>query len=162
MDTDELYGLAGKMGDRLLAKGQLLATAESCTGGLMAKTLTDVPGSSGWFDRGFVTYSTKAKQEMLGVNKKTLAQYGAVSAQTVQEMVRGALQRSDADLAIAVTGIAGPYGDGSDNPVGAVFIAWQLKDGEITVIKRQFSGDRQEIRAKTVKTALRECLKMYG
>jgi len=162
VDAEALYGLAEKLGRRLLAKGQLLATAESCTGGLMAKTITDVPGSSTWFDRGFVSYSNKAKREMLGVNAQTLARFGAVSVQTAQEMVAGALRRSDADLAVAVTGIAGPYGDGGGNPVGTVFIAWQMKGGEIKVSRRQLSGGRLEIRAETVKIALLGCLEMAG
>ncbi len=144
----------------MLAKGQRLATAESCTGGLIAKTITDVPGSSAWFDRGFISYGNKAKQEMLGVNAQTLAQFGAVSAHTAQEMAAGALQHSDADFAVAVTGIAGPEGDGSEHPVGTVFIAWRLKDGEAKVVKKQFSGGRQEIRAETVKIALLGCLGM--
>lgn len=157
---NQLYLLATQLGEHLLANDMLLATAESCTGGWIAKTVTDVPGSSSWFERGFVTYCNQAKQEMLGVNAQTLNKYGAVSEQTVREMVAGALQRSQANCAVAVTGIAGPDGGSSEIPVGTVLIAWQQKGGYAKVITKQFSGNRQNIRAETVKIALLGCLEM--
>lgn len=155
---NQLAILAGQLGQYLKTNGKSLATAESCTGGWIAKVITDIPGSSAWFDRGFVTYCNKAKQQMLGVSAETLAQYGAVSAETAREMVAGALIHSDADCAVAVTGIAGPDGGSEDKPVGTVFIAWQRKGGATQVIKKQFSGDRQQIRAQTVKIALEGCM----
>lgn len=132
-----------------------MATAESCTGGWIAHCMTDIPGSSAWFDRGFVTYSNAAKIQMLGVKSETLEQFGAVSFETAKEMVLGALSHSDADVAVAVTGIAGPDGGSAEKPVGTVFIAWANKDGHISVTKSLFSGDRRQIRAQTVLTAIK-------
>jgi len=155
MDMDgHLLELAGRLGQFLSGQGAVIATAESCTGGWIAQTITEIPGSSAWFDRGFVTYSNLAKVEMLGVNPQTLERYGAVSKETATEMVAGALARSDADIAIAVTGVAGPDGGTPDKPVGTVFIAWTNKGGGLRVAKKQFSGDRHQIRAQTVKIAL--------
>jgi len=153
-----LSDIAVLVGRQLMAQGKTLATAESCTGGWIAKTITDVPGSSAWFERGFVSYCNKAKQEMLGVSEQILAAHGAVSEQTARAMVAGALAHSDADCAVAVTGIAGPDGGSPDKPVGTVFIAWQTRGIEATVVRKQFSGDRQQVRLETVKTALEGCL----
>ena len=153
MDT-QFYALAQQLGQCLSTKQEKIATAESCTGGWIAQVITEVPGSSAWFDRGFVTYCNAAKIAMLGVKPLTLEQYGAVSAETAQEMVEGALANSDASYTLAVTGIAGPDGGTSEKPVGTVFIAWKAKDKACKVIKYQFSGNRQEIRAQTVKVAL--------
>jgi nicotinamide-nucleotide amidase len=153
MDS-ELLELAEKLGQLLKAKGEKIATAESCTGGWIAQIITEVAGSSAWFDRGFVTYSNAAKVQMLGVSQETLAKYGAVSAETAKEMVAGALAHSEADIAIAVTGIAGPDGGTPAKPVGTVFIAWAWKNGNYKVEKKQFSGNRHRIREQTVKIAI--------
>ncbi len=150
----ELFELAEQLGRLLKAGSKTIATAESCTGGWIAQTITDVQGSSAWFDRGFVTYSNAAKMQMLGVNPQTLEKYGAVSAETASEMAAGALAHSDADVAVAVTGIAGPDGGTPDKPVGTVFISWADKNGSATVVKKQFTGSRREIRARTVKSAI--------
>lgn len=150
----ELFELAEQLGRVLKASGKKIATAESCTGGWIAQTITDVPGSSAWFDRGFVTYSNAAKVQMLGVSSQTLERYGAVSAETATEMAAGALAHSDADIAVAVTGIAGPDGGTPDKPVGIVFIAWADKHGVAKVVKKQFAGNRRQIRAQTVRGAI--------
>ncbi|MCK9637190.1 MAG: CinA family protein [Methylobacter tundripaludum] len=150
----ELFELAEQLGRKLKANGKKIATAESCTGGWIAQTITDVPGSSAWFDRGFVTYSNTAKVQMLDVSPETLEKHGAVSAETATEMAAGALAHSEADVAVAVTGIAGPDGGTPDKPVGTVFIAWADKNGEAKVIKKQFAGNRRQIRAETVESAI--------
>ena len=137
----------------LLRRGWLLSCAESCTGGGISAALTDVAGSSAWFDRGFVTYSNQAKQEMLGVSLDTLEEFGAVSRQTAIEMAVGALMYSDARLSVAVTGIAGPDGGTVQKPVGTVWIAWASEDGESALCER-FAGSRTEVRAATVDAAL--------
>jgi len=153
MDS-ELFKLAEQLGRLLKANGNTLATAESCTGGWIAQSITDIAGSSAWFDRGFVTYSNAAKMQMLGVSAQTLEKYGAVSAETAREMATGALTHSAADVAVAVTGIAGPDGGTTEKPVGTVFIAWADKNGKTNVVKKQFSGNRRQIRAQTVASAL--------
>lgn len=153
MDS-ELFKLAEQLGRFLTANGKKISTAESCTGGWIAQTITDVPGSSTWFDRGFVSYSNAAKVEMLGVNPQTLEQHGAVSSATAIEMAMGALAHSDADLAIAVTGIAGPDGGTAEKPVGTVFIAWANRHGKKLVLKKQFFGNRRQIREQTVQSAI--------
>ncbi|MDO9141093.1 MAG: nicotinamide-nucleotide amidase [Methylobacter sp.] len=153
MDS-ELFKLAEQLGRLLKADGKTIATAESCTGGWIAQTITDIPGSSAWFDRGFVTYSNAAKMQMLGVSPQTLEHYGAVSAETAAQMATGALAHSVADVAIAVTGIAGPDGGTTEKPVGTVFIAWVDKNGKAQVVKKQFSGNRRQIRAQTVAGAI--------
>ena len=122
--------LATQVGEALKAHGLMLATAESCTGGGVAQAITEVAGSSAWFERGFVTYSNLSKQQMLGVRESTLMQHGAVSEMTVREMVEGALKHSNAQVALAVSGIAGPDGGTPDKPVGTVWFAWGLKDAE--------------------------------
>ena len=119
-----LYDLATQVGRALLRRQWTLTTAESCTGGWIAKVLTDVPGSSEWFERGVVTYSNQAKMDMLEVKEATLAAHGAVSAETVAEMARGGLARSQAQVAVAVSGVAGPDGGTPDKPVGTVWMAW--------------------------------------
>lgn len=133
----------------------LAATAESCTGGLIVAALTDIPGSSSVVDRGFVTYSNAAKQEMLGVRQDTLAAHGAVSRETAAEMVAGALARSGAGIALAVTGIAGPDGGSADKPVGLVWFGVALADGTVNTEHRTFADrGRAYIRTETVRTAL--------
>ncbi len=151
---NELFELAQQLGLLLKSNEKKIATAESCTGGWIAQIITEVSGSSAWFDRGFVTYSNAAKMQMLGVRPETLAQYGAVSAQTATAMVTGALAHSDADCAIAVTGIAGPDGGSAEKPVGTVFIAWAYKNRDIKVVQQQLTGNRYQIRRQTVKIAL--------
>lgn len=132
----------------------MLVTAESCTGGWVAKVVTDLAGSSSVFDRGFVTYSNQAKQEMLGVSKETLELYGAVSEQVVEEMVQGALNNSSAQVAISISGIAGPGGGTEEKPVGTVCFGWMLKDSPPESDTLYFSGDREKIRQKSVEYAL--------
>ena len=151
---ERFYELAKSVGQTLYVKGLLFATAESCTGGWIATCITAVPGSSKWFDRGFVTYSNEAKQEMLGVLPHTIEANGAVSKAVVVEMAEGALRNSRADYSIAVSGIAGPDGGTQDKPVGTVWIAWAIK-GELTQAKKYaFTGDREAVRAQTVEAAL--------
>ena len=150
----ELFKLAEQLGCSLKASGKIIAVAESCTGGWIAQVITDVPGSSAWFDRGFVSYSNAAKVQMLGVKQQTLDDYGAVSAETATEMAAGVLAHSDADVAVAVTGIAGPDGGTPEKPVGTVFIAWVEKSNGVRVDKKQFAGNRLQIRAQTVKHAI--------
>ena len=155
IDT-ELETLAAELGVALQRNGWLLATAESCTGGWLAQVVTSVAGSSAWFDRGFVTYSNAAKQDMLGVQAETLAQFGAVSEETAREMVDGALARSAAQIAIAITGIAGPSGGTPEKPVGTVCFAWAVK-GQLPVsVSQRFEGNRRQIRAASVGFALRQ------
>lgn len=150
----ELFKLAEQLGRLLKANGKTIATAESCTGGWIAQTITEVPGSSAWFDRGFVTYSNAAKVQMLGVNPQTLERYGAVSAETATEMAAGALTHSNANVAVAVTGIAGPDGGTPEKPVGTVFIAWANRNGAARVVRKQLSGNRKQIREQTVRGAM--------
>lgn len=153
-----MHELAKRVGERLAASGQTLATAESCTGGWVAEAVTSIAGSSDWFDRGFVTYSNDAKQELLGVKQSTLKKNGAVSEQTAIEMVQGALDRSKATVALAVTGIAGPGGGSLDKPVGTVCFAWAGKQGARSETMR-FSGDRESVRRQSVIHALEGVLK---
>jgi nicotinamide-nucleotide amidase len=158
---NELYELAEQLGYKLKAGGLKIATAESCTGGWIAEVITEVPGSSAWFDRGFVTYSNNAKAEMLDVNPETLAQHGAVSAEIAQQMAAGALANSEADWAVAVTGIAGPDGGSEEKPVGTIYIAWQNKNGLTNVERMQFLGDRNQIRRQTVVKAITSILRKF-
>jgi nicotinamide-nucleotide amidase len=149
-----LRTLAEAVGTRLRAARQTLVTAESCTGGWIAKTVTDIEGSSGWFDCGIVAYSYEAKQALLSVNPHTLETQGAVSRETVIEMVSGALIHSGASVAIAVTGIAGPGGGTSDKPVGTVWIGWKRRGGYPRAEMFHFAGDRESVRRQTVAAAL--------
>ena len=142
----------------LLARQWLLTTAESCTGGGIASALTDLAGSSQWFERGFVTYSNQAKQDMLGVRAETLESHGAVSEATVVEMVTGALQHSRAQVALAVSGIAGPSGGSPDKPVGTVCLSWALAGQAPRVCTEHFAGDRAAVREQTVVRALQGLL----
>ncbi|MCB1724184.1 MAG: CinA family protein [Chromatiaceae bacterium] len=134
-------------------RGWMLTCAESCTGGGIAAALTDLAGSSAWFDRGFVTYSNDAKREMLGVAADTLDRHGAVSRETVIEMAQGALSHSRAQISVAVSGVAGPGGGTPDKPVGTVWLAWAGPDGADAVCER-FAGDRLAVRAATIDRAL--------
>jgi len=155
IDT-ELETLAAGLGVALQRNGWWLATAESCTGGWLAQVVTSVAGSSAWFDRGFVTYSNAAKQDMLGVRAETLAQFGAVSEKTAREMAQGTLARSVAQIAIAITGIAGPSGGTPEKPVGTVCFAWAVAGFSCASSMQHFSGDRRQIRAASVGFALRQ------
>jgi nicotinamide-nucleotide amidase len=150
----ELYELSGRVGDALKKRGWMMAAAESCTGGWIGQAVTMVPGSSKWFDRGFVTYTNEAKQEMLGVGAETLGKFGAVSEQTVREMASGALAASRAQVAVAVSGIAGPGGGTPKKPVGTVLLAWGDKDGGMKVKSIRFRGDRDAVRRQSVIAAL--------
>ncbi len=154
MFDDELLALARRVLESCRGSGLRLATAESCTGGLVIGCLTEIPGSSDVVDRGYVTYSNAAKQEMLGVRGESLARFGAVSEIVAREMAEGALARSGADLAVAVTGIAGPGGGTPDKPVGLVHFA-ALRRGEPACHQQYvFAGDRRAVRLAAVRTAL--------
>ncbi len=150
----ELRALAEALGIRMRANHDHLVTAESCTGGWIAKTVTDIPGSSDWFDCGMVAYSYEAKQALLGVRPQTLETHGAVSRETVIEMVSGALARSGASVAVAVTGIAGPGGAIKGKPIGTVWIAWKRRGGYPMADVFHFDGDREAVRMQTVAAAL--------
>ena len=160
--NQDLEELAAALGQRLMQSGLMLATAESCTGGWIAQVVTGVAGSSAWFDRGFVTYSNQAKEEMLGVDGTTLAAHGAVSAPVVTAMATGALARSQARVAVAISGIAGPGGGSAEKPVGTVFIAWALAGQPPRVRRLQLAGDREAVRHQTVRIALEELLELLG
>ncbi|HET7922560.1 MAG TPA: nicotinamide-nucleotide amidase [Gammaproteobacteria bacterium] len=152
-DDTALLSLSTEVGRRLQSAGLRLAVAESCTGGWIAKCLTDIAGSSAWFERGFVTYSNAAKQEQLGVSAETLSLHGAVSEACVREMATGALRHSQAQVAIAVSGIAGPDGGTRDKPVGTVWIAWHWATGEVEARRSHFTGDRAAVRFQAVRAA---------
>lgn len=158
MDKDvsdtALNRLAEQVGEAARKHHHRLVTAESCTGGWIAKTLTDIAGASEWFESGMAAYSYEAKQALLGVQPATLEQHGAVSRETVIEMVSGALVHSGASLAVAVTGIAGPGGGIEDKPVGTVWIAWKQRGGYPTALVFHFDGDREAVRRQTVAAAL--------
>jgi len=151
---DGLQRLAEQLGAMLKDQHLTLCTAESCTGGWIAKTVTDAAGSSAWFDCGMAAYSYEAKQALLGVRPETLMQFGAVSRETVLEMVSGALITSSAGLAVAVTGIAGPGGGMPDKPVGTVWIAWKRRGHYPKADVFHFDGDREAVRRQTVAVAL--------
>ena len=154
--------LAAQVGGILKAHGLMLATAESCTGGGVAQVVTEVAGSSAWFERGFITYANDAKREMLGVAQDTLLQHGAVSEAVVREMVEGALRHSHAHIALAVSGIAGPGGGTAEKPVGTVWFAWGIKGGTCVAQLHHFSGNRAEIRAHAVRIALQGVLDLLS
>ena len=161
-DDDALHALAGQVGDALQSAHLMLATAESCTGGWIAKMVTDIPGCSAWFDCGMAAYSYEAKQALLGVRPETLTAHGAVSQETVLEMVSGALVTSGASIAVAVTGIAGPTGGLPDKPVGTVWIGWKRRGGYPRAQLFHFSGGREAVRRQTVEAALRGLLALAG
>ena len=153
-----LDALAKRVGARLKEKGLLLATAESCTGGWVAQVVTSVSGSSEWFDRGFVTYSNEAKREMIGVRAETLDRHGAVSEETAREMAAGALAASRAQIALAITGVAGPTGGTAQKPVGMVCCAWAVRGGAVDATTKHFAGDREAVRRQSVELGLRGVL----
>ena len=152
--TEDLNELARELGELLSRRNLRLSVAESCTGGWVAKVVTDIAGSSAWFDRGFVTYSNQSKADMLAVREETLEEHGAVSEATASEMVRGALEHSLADVAVAVSGIAGPGGEVPGKPVGMVCFSWQTRDGVERVRTEYFQGDRASVRRQAVARAL--------
>jgi nicotinamide-nucleotide amidase len=162
LSKEELLALDGKgleailtqISAQLLTHGWMLATAESCTGGMIAAACTDLAGSSQWFERGFVTYSNAAKTELLGVPAALIAQHGAVSEPVARAMATGAVARSHAQVAVAVTGVAGPTGGSADKPVGTVWFGWST-DGVVTTEMRRFAGDRAAVRQATLAHALR-------
>ena len=154
-DDRELQDLAHAVATLFTQRGASLVTAESCTGGWIAKTLTDIPGSSTWFECGVVAYSYEAKEALLGVRPEALEQFGAVSRETAIEMVSGALARYGASMAVAVTGIAGPGGGTADKPVGTVWIGWKRRGGYAQAELFHFDGDREAVRRQTVAAALR-------
>ncbi len=162
--NEKIEDLAQQLGDQLSGKDIEISTAESCTGGLVAAAITSIAGSSGWFDRGFVTYSNEAKQDMLGVRPETLLEFGAVSEETAQEMSAGALLLSFAQISVSITGIAGPDGGTDDKPVGTIWFAWSVKTESLEIEtqtkKELFSGDRNSIRQQAVITALEGLLKL--
>ena len=156
-DHDSIGALSEALVGELLAAGKTVSTAESCTGGWIAKSLTDIAGSSGCFGYGLVSYSNGAKESLLGVNPATLEEHGAVSEETVKEMAEGALNLSGADIAAAVSGVAGPDGGSEEKPVGTVWFAWASRkkgDPDIDAEKRFLKGDRDQIRVQTVVISL--------
>lgn len=154
--------LAETLGHTLAQRGEVLAVAESCTGGWLAETLTAIPGSSAWFDRGFVTYSNDAKKSMLDVPEQVLEAHGAVAEPTARAMALGALAHSLADWSVATTGIAGPGGGSLEKPVGTVCFAWARRDGGCEAQTCHFSGDRAAVRAKSVEHALQGLIERVG
>ncbi len=158
----DLTDFSEKLAKILLDKGKCIAVAESCTGGWLAKCLTDIAGSSAWFERGFVTYSNASKQDMLGVSAGTLAEHGAVSEAVVREMTQGVLARSQADVAVAISGTAGPGGGLPDKPVGTVCFAWAMRDGFDETMTCRFDGDRDAVRRQSVRQALEHLLDLLG
>lgn len=154
--------LIAEIGQRLKSRDWKLTTAESCTGGGVAYYITNISGSSEWFERGFVTYSNTAKAEMLGVKLTTLDQHGAVSEATAREMAEGALQHSQAQIAVAITGIAGPLGGSHEKPVGTVWFGWAGINMETKTRLEKFSGSRTEIREQAIKTALEGILEILN
>jgi nicotinamide-nucleotide amidase len=160
MVADTLTTLATLTGKALQAKGASLAAAESCTGGGIAEAVTRISGSSGWFERGFVTYSNAAKIEMLGVSEAVLTQFGAVSEETARAMAGGALAHSLATHALSVTGIAGPTGGTAEKPVGSVCFAWTERGGTMASETRHFDGDRDTVRRQSVIHALQGLLRL--
>ena len=159
MADRQLYELAERAGRALEEKELMLATAESCTGGWIAEAITMIPGSSAWFDRGFVTYTNAAKREVLGVKAETLEKHGAVSEEVVREMAAGAIERSHAQVSVAVSGVAGPGGGSIEKPVGTVCFAWAL-DAAVRAETLHIAGDREAVRKQSVIHALEAVLRM--
>ncbi len=160
VSDDELHDLAIQLGDKLCAHGWMLATAESCTGGWIGEVLTAIPGSSAFYERGFITYANAAKVELLGVPADTLAVHGAVSEETARAMAHGALMKSPVHAALAVSGIAGPGGGSREKPVGMVCYGWALRNGTLMSSTCRLDGDREEIRSRAVAAALRGMIEL--
>jgi nicotinamide-nucleotide amidase len=156
-DDLRLRALGERLGSHLTASGRTLATAESCTGGWIAKVLTDIPGSSGWFGYGIVSYSNQAKQELLGVPVSVLVEHGAVSEAVVRAMAEGAIHHGETNVAVSVSGIAGPDGGTEEKPVGTVWFAWSVLDDtglRSHAAEHHLSGDRDEVRRQSVVIAI--------
>lgn len=162
VSDEELHQLAGELGEILRARGWMLATAESCTGGWVGQLVTALPGSSQWYERGFITYANAAKIEMLGVPAATLDEHGAVSEQAASAMAAGALAHSHAQAALAISGIAGPGGGTRQKPVGLVCYGWALADGTVMSSTCRLDGDREEIRSRAVAAALRGLIELLN
>lgn len=158
MTETDISRLSSLVGERLKASGAKVTCAESCTGGWLAKAITDISGSSSWFDYGFVTYSNQAKQNLVRVNEDTLSLYGAVSAEVVEEMAVGALNAAGADFAVSISGIAGPDGGSDEKPVGTVWFGFTDKQGSTVTRKMLFSGGRNDVRLQSVHFALQTLL----
>ena len=158
MSEERITAIARQLGEACRLRGRTLALAESCTGGGVGEAITRIPGSSAWLDRGFITYSNEAKEELLGVKPETLMTHGAVSEATAREMVLGALRWSHADTAVAVTGVAGPDGGTREKPVGLVWFAWCVRGGAARVESRQFDGNREAVRRQAIEFALKGLL----
>jgi len=159
VSADDTDHLCARLAQALQARGWMLATAESCTGGMIAAACTGLSGSSNWFDRGFVSYSNDAKTRMLGVDAALIAQHGAVSEVVARAMAFGAVRHADAQVGLAVTGVAGPTGGSPEKPVGTVWFGFQV-DGQLTSELRHFEGDRAAVRAATVRHALQRLLEL--
>jgi len=154
--------LVPQIAEILLSRGEMLACAESCTGGLLCKTLTDVAGSSAWFERGLVTYSNLSKVQLLGVPSTTVALHGAVSEQTVRAMAEGLVRHTPADWGVAITGVAGPGGGSRDKPVGTVWIGWSRRGQPAQIEQFRFKGERDQIRKQSLAAGLKgllQCLR---
>ncbi len=162
VSDEELHQLASELGEKLRARGWMLATAESCTGGWVGQLLTSLPGSSNWYERGFITYANTAKIEMLGVPVEILDTHGAVSEETASAMAAGALAHSHAQATLAISGIAGPGGGTPQKPVGLVCYGWALADGTIMSSTCRLDGDREEIRSRAVAAAMRGLIELLG
>ena len=158
----EILHLSRRLGELLAAAGARVTTVESCTGGGVAHAITAVAGSSAWFEYGFVTYANGAKSKLVGVDPEVIRRYGAVSEPVVQQMASGALGAAGADLAVAVSGIAGPGGGTADKPVGTVWFAWARADGGVTTARRVFGGDRAAVRQQSVRLALEGLIDSAG
>ena len=152
--NDTIRSLAAQLGRQLVARNFMVTTAESCTGGLVSAAMTDIAGSSSWFERGFVTYSNHAKVEMLGIAADVIEHHGAVSEEVARAMAEGALLESRAQLAVAITGVAGPGGGTRDKPVGTVCFAWVVMDEAAQSETMHFDGDRAQVREQSVRHAL--------
>lgn len=162
LENCDIENTTVQIGNALKSHGLMLTTAESCTGGMIAGAVTNIAGSSEWFERGFITYSNEAKHEMLGVPQDILTRYGAVSEATVRGMVAGALHHSHAQMALAVSGIAGPAGGTPEKPVGTVWFAWGIKGRQCITRLHTLSGSRAEVRMKSVCIALQGILEQLN
>jgi nicotinamide-nucleotide amidase len=162
MKQTELQQLAQQVGEQLSRLNKQLATAESCTGGWVSKAITDIEGSSQWFDCALVTYSNRAKQDLLGVPKQTLEDFAAVSEQTVKAMVLGLLDRCNANIGVAISGVAGPGGGSDEKPVGTVWMAWAIPGEVVECVRFSFDGDRDQVRYQAVMEALKGVQRQLG
>ena len=160
MNLEKLESFSTELGELLTKRNLLFTTAESCTGGWVGQSVTGVPGSSKWYGTGFITYSNTAKIKVLGVNKETLKNFGAVSEEVVSEMVEGALSLSNSQLGVAISGIAGPGGGTKERPVGTVCIAWLIEGEKVNSTTKLFSGNRNEVRYATVECALINAIRL--